>query len=70
MPRPNVFEPDQTNAGDSKSRYQFGPKRGGQRLGEHGRLNAVIHQNPPLDQTANDWDFHCHVMTTAFLVPS
>ena len=67
--RTNLFQSNQANPGDPKSPDQFRPKRRGQKAGKHIRIDAIVGENPAIDQSSNQRQFHEPPRFTTILGP-
>ena len=53
--RPQFPEPDEANARDRPPLYQLGPETGRQQFAYRIRIDAIIHQYPPVNNADHRW---------------
>jgi hypothetical protein len=57
-PRPDVLQPDQTDAGDAAAEGQLGTEWRREDPRQGCRIHLEVDENPPVDHAANGWDLH------------
>jgi hypothetical protein len=53
--RPDVLQPDEADAGDGVSVHEQRPERPRDEARGDGRVDPVVHQQPPINGAANRW---------------